>query len=583
MASKVPTGSRSDRDGLLGRVLENLKQFVPPADVEARRAGLKSGTRVMESLLAAGFDEESVLLACCSALSLPPVPDAWLTEPPVWPRELDVSVCLRLGVVPIGLSTEPLRLGFANVELAAKREIQELPPHKRYLMLGRNQPGFFNAGGDVSGDAIVETEEKTSLTANLDFDSPTVTAVVPLPDEVASAARLSSSAADGEDDLLFTDLSAGGDESENDPTVQETTVPVPAARAPPPTEPTAPMRARLIGEVPLSTRKRSRTLVSPENQTTLKDSLEACDSDDIMDAVDDPTPAAVVEVKPPVRPPMSTGEFHRVPKSGRFREVARTNPGLDELASLTSDAFQSIEATLAESDGPVGMPLRGATPKVMASLDPPLPPARVDSAPARPPRGRTRSIDPLDPSLAAAGETPAQRARMVAPLDSPSTDRPRGARPFVMEQGHRRSVGIFVAGAVSVLLLSRLSCDDTQPAQSSPSVTPGVASSIPVAAPRSSPPPTENRGLDLVSRQRSHIEKASREKDDQKALIELSIAIRLDPRTIEARDALLARARRYVALGQRARAEEDVLRLLKRTDVTDIREAVEQLSRTTGR
>jgi hypothetical protein len=61
------------------------------------------------------------------------------------------------------------------------------------------------------------------------------------------------------------------------------------------------------------------------------------------------------------------------------------------------------------------------------------------------------------------------------------------------------------------------------------------------------------------------------------------MAIRLDPRTIEARDALLARARRYVALGQRARAEEDVLRLLKRTDVTDIREAVEQLSRTTGR
>lgn len=273
MANKVHTGSRSETDGLLGRVLESLKQFVPPADVEARRAGLKSGTRVMESLLAAGFDEEAVLLACCSALSLPPMPDAWLTGPPVWPRELDVSVCLRLGVVPIGPSTEPLRLGFANVELAAKREIRELPPHKRYLMLGRNQQEFFNAGSDVSRDATLETEEKTSLTINHDFDPPTDAAVVPLPDEVARAARLLSSAADGEDDLLFTDVPAGGDESENDPTVQETTVPVPAARAPPPTEPTAPMRARLIGDVPLSTRKRSRTLVSPENQTTLRRAL----------------------------------------------------------------------------------------------------------------------------------------------------------------------------------------------------------------------------------------------------------------------------------------------------------------------
>jgi len=605
MANRGRTGSWSERDRLLVRVLESLKQFVPSADVEARRTRLKSNTRVMETLLAAGFDEESVLLACCSALSLPPVPDAWLIDPPIWPRQLDVSVCLRLGVVPIGPSTEPLRLGFANVELAAEPEIQGLPPHRRYLMLGRHQPGFFKAGGDISRDLMLEPEEKTSLTTNHDFDPPTDIAVVPgcqigltfipatrsstalvtrapHPDDVVHSAILSSEVGD-EDDPVSSDLPVERDANEDDPTVQETTVPVPAALAPQPTEPTAPTRARPMKEAPRSRRERSRTLVSAGNHTTLKENLGRFDSDDILDAVDDPTPLAIEEVKAPFRPPMRTGEFQRVPQSGRFREVIRTNPELDVLDPSRSDVFQAVEATLPESDGPVGMPLRGASPKVMASLDPPLPPARVDSAPARPPRVPTRSMLQVDPPAAAAGEPPAQRAKFMAPLASPEKDRPQDNKIHVMDKIQRRRTTIFVTGAVSILFLIRLSCANTQPAQSSPSVTPGVASSPPVAAPPSTPPLSEKRGLDLASLQRSHIEKASREIDDQKALVELSIAIRLDPRTIEARDALLARARRYVSLGHRAKADEDVSRLLKRTDVTDIREAVELLSKTTGR
>lgn len=613
MARKNQTGSRSAADGLLGRVLESLKQFVPPADLEARRAGLKSGARVMESLLAAGFDEESVLLACCSALSLPPVPEPWLTEPPAWPRQLDVSVCLRLGVVPIGPLTEPLRLGFADVELAAIPEIQELPPHRRYLMLGRNQRRYFNAVSDLSRDATIDVEKETLLSANLDFDRPTVATVVPdgqvgvafdptiessaesvtrspLPAEVASGAILSSAAAGDDDDLLFPDRPAAAEEpgpdldkGDDEPTVQDTTVPMPAGRL----SPQHSIPRRVMGEPPLSTRSESRTPVPPESQAGLEEILEALEGDVTLRAVDDPTPAAVVEVKPPVRPPMSTGEFQRVPKSGRFREVVRTDPAIDEVESATSGVFQAIDALREDSAAPVGMLLRGAPSKVMAPLDPALPPERADAVAVKPHPARSRSIAPLDPPLPAAGESgprSAPRSKSLAPLNPLSKER-RGASfgPFRVEQTHLRSVGIFVAGAVSVLLLVHLSSPDTGPAQTSRTTPPPVASPIPVSPPRSISTPPDNKGLDLAARQRAHIEKAANEKNDQKAVNELSVAVRLDPRTVEARDALLARARRYLALGQQAKAEEDVARLLKRPDIAEIRESVDQLTRTMGR
>jgi hypothetical protein len=142
-------------------------------------------------------------------------------------------------------------------------------------------------------------------------------------------------------------------------------------------------------------------------------------------------------------------------------------------------------------------------------------------------------------------------------------------------------VGAVLLAGVAVALVARWGSPSsaTTPASSSSSSSSSTpSSSSPDGAGAAAS--TVRRGVDLAARQRLHLEQAAQAADVRVAIQELSTAIRIDPRTTAARDALLARARRFVDLGQHDRAREDLLRLQARDDLGPLRADVDALAAT---
>jgi hypothetical protein len=621
MASPEPPGVDAPAPGggtaaLRERVLAVLKELVDPEAVETTRTTLAPGIPLMDALLAAGFDEEAVLLACCNAASVPPLPQPWLALPPTRaPVGLGAMRCIQLGVVPVGPGGGPLCLGYGAVEDVVGPDADDVPPHRKYLMLRRDHRRLQAAAGlrratTARGAAPVRGVRLRSDAAFEEQTSPGTVAEPVVDDPTA----IDGGAADDRQQFLIP-----GE-------LNRTPTPAPhrfAARH------ESQIRTTLAGAVVSSNEEQAWEPDSelaapvapgdeeadggPANMVGAHASGPAVgDEDEAANVTTNETPAAsapraVLEsTAVGVAAPIPAGqaehlhegsndgsEYGVVVGSERAGEDVDARPDLSSIdvavrRAAAADDDVSAEERVAQARR-TGPPLRGARTATMASLDPALPPSAVRRPPtiefAAP---RTAARPRTVPGLAEPAPGLPARAPRPSPAQksSPATS-PRGPetrRPLVV-----LGLGVLVAVGGGSLLTG-----NEPPAGGSPAVDARSAAALSAApAPTTATAPTtvttpilegapKRSGLDLEARQREHLRKALAEQDDRAAIQELSLVIRLDPRTTAARDALLARARRYVAVGERSRAEQDVQRLRGRTDLEGVGHIVDEIAGVVG-
>ncbi len=492
------------------QVCEAVRELVDASPAAASRWA-RSDRPVFDTLLDDEIDESLILQGCCAALSLPPVPQAWLSMPPPWTGKLDHERCESLGIVPVGPPSDRINLAFSMPEFVGEGD-DWLPPHAKFLI---SSTGYTQ----VMRNAPASTEEPALIDSPSSDD--TIKAGLEAPTSVQAIEQLGSGIS----------LVSDQEESSNEePTEQDS--------------------------------------VAPAIDTDKTPFVASGDIESVTAPTDGPQPvssdpdrssggaSSVFALRPEaVRPAMNSGEFRR-PKSGLFREVVSSPVNPPSLSPPSPEAPVTNAPKV----------IRGATIARMASLDPDIEPEAARPSPQRivsvaGPPDVLRSVD----------------ARSV-PIASPSA-------VTLLSKERLRSLALFAAGGVTVLALNSLFSSNGSgerhpvspaPATLEPSPLPPLSPPVGAGATRKT-----TRRLDINERQRQHIQNAQR-LDDNGAINELSLAIRLDPRTLEARDALLARARRYIAVKKADKAEEDIKRLMSRDDVIDIRESVKLLSNSIG-
>jgi hypothetical protein len=194
---------------------------------------------------------------------------------------------------------------------------------------------------------------------------------------------------------------------------------------------------------------------------------------------------------------------------------------------------------LPASARPAGAPL-DAEGRSYGPLDPPMAPL-----PARP--ARQVAASPAKESSSARPSPPQAQRDTAAVRPAPGRKRARNDDGASGETGRSRAplfvLAIVVVGG-GVFALQRTLATKAAPA----------AAVV-----------TTDGGLDLTARQRDLVDKA-KAADATNAVNFLTNAINLDPGSATARDAFLARAKRYLAAGEHERARRDLVRVQKFPD-----------------
>jgi hypothetical protein len=198
-----------------------------------------------------------------------------------------------------------------------------------------------------------------------------------------------------------------------------------------------------------------------------------------------------------------------------------------------------------------------------ASWPSPPPPAPGRSPPAPAPAALGFSAPSSSPSLSPSsssgagprGYTPAWMVEAPAPS--------KGARPGARIAAAGSSLGAALRSPVVLIALVFVA------------VAAAIASGW--RRPAAAPAVTLTTPADIATRQVALVEQAHVEKNQLAAINLLTTAINLDPAHPAARDAFLARAKRYTETGETERARRDLLKLTRREDAKELLPEVEAL------